>query len=402
MNGVEVERKTPSSVTVKTKTFPQLKGVYEMLDDFENDCGEFDKKTTGSESAISPTGFGGARPKQPAPISTASTQKAQTKQFPDITIDQIQYEAIKNLIDNKLLERLCTTQQMTDKIKICFMLDSTDHNSKFEDLYQKIVGLIRYDLDISSSDLEKGKTIAQDISKEFSGVFCKCCSDKLVIIGDNRDVTDRAKNKANVKLKKVKPSGRSQRHFTINKDNGDRSLSITDNVSPSKQSTESLDFQGNRVTVKVYNTDITKLKIDVVVNAANGQLEHYGGVAYFIAKAAGDDLNRECHEIIKKHDRIPVSNLAVTSAGRMPCKKVFHAVGPSWHNYSENQKNICLQDLLKTILRCLCAARDLNMTSIAIPSISSGKQMNSKCVGVVSFSYSMSVSAWEIEKPYFI
>ncbi|XP_041361405.1 YTH domain-containing family protein 2-like [Gigantopelta aegis] len=135
-----------------------------------------------------------------------------------------------------------------------------------------------------------------------------------------------------------------------------------------ERTTGSLDFKGNLLTVKVYIADITKLKVDVVVNAANGQLD-YGSVANYIAQAAGDDLESE--DYIQKHGDVPVTNLAVTGAGRLPCKSVFHAVWPTWYDYSEEEKHVCLEDLLKTIFRCLCAARDLNMTSIAIPPIGS-------------------------------
>ncbi|XP_041379854.1 uncharacterized protein LOC121392863, partial [Gigantopelta aegis] len=370
MDGVKVDTKSVSGVTLKAKTFPQLIDVYKKIDDFVNERGDFTKTTDSSTSAVSQSGSGGARPKQP--MQTPTT-KAKTEEFPDKTVDQIQYEAIKNLIENKLLERFCTTQQKTDdKVKICFIPPSHHPNKDFEDVYQKVIGLIRFDIPLLSSDLGKAKHAAQKISEEFQDVFCKCCHDKLVIIGDNRDVTDAAKNKANVYLGKVKTTNRRQRQFTTNRDVGESSHSLTDDVlSTYEHIAGSLDFPGNLLTVKVYKTDITKLNVDVVVNAANGKLDHNDGVASYIAKAAGDDLVRESRDYIKKYGNISVTKLAVTSAGRMPCKKVFHAVGPNWLDYNDGEKHICLEHLLKTILRCLCAARDRNMTSIAIPSISS-------------------------------
>ncbi|XP_041379218.1 uncharacterized protein LOC121391774 [Gigantopelta aegis] len=324
-------------------------------------------KESSSTSTVSQSGSGGARPKQPM-----QTRKGKTEEFPDKTVDQIEYEAIKNLIGNKLFQRFCTAEQMTDRVKICFIPGLPDSYNEFECMYQKIIGLVRYDIDLSPSDSEKARNVAQNISSEFKGVFFKCCHDRLVIIGDDRDVTDAAKNKANVLLGKSKPTRRVQRQYATIKDVSESSHSSNaEALSSSKYITGSLDFQGNLLTVKVYNTDITKLKVDVVVNAANGQLDHSGGVASYIAKAAGDDLVRESRDYIKKYGDISVTKLAVTNAGRMPCKKVFHAVGPRWNAYRDSEKKVCLEDLLKTILRCLCAARNLNMTSIAIPSISS-------------------------------
>ncbi|XP_041361517.1 uncharacterized protein LOC121377543 [Gigantopelta aegis] len=152
-------------------------------------------------------------------------------------------------------------------------------------------------------------------------------------------------------------------------ENSDKLHSLGYETLPCEHTIGSLDFKGNLLTVKVYIADITKLKVDVVVNAANGQLDHYGSVAYCIAQAAGDDLERESEDYIQKHGDVPVTNLAVTGAGRLPCKRVFHAVGPTCYDYNEEEKHVCLEDLVKTIFRCLCAAKDLNMTSIAIPAI---------------------------------
>ncbi|XP_046569929.1 uncharacterized protein LOC124278256 [Haliotis rubra] len=124
---------------------------------------------------------------------------------------------------------------------------------------------------------------------------------------------------------------------------------------------------GSLLTIKVYKTNITTLPVDVIVNGANENLSHGGGVARAIAKAAGSMMENESQKVVASK-QIPVTELAVTTAGNLPSKKIFHAVGPRWSNY--NMKDLCSRDLCFTILRCLCAARNWGFTSIAFPSIS--------------------------------
>ncbi|XP_048249660.1 uncharacterized protein LOC124119043 [Haliotis rufescens] len=127
--------------------------------------------------------------------------------------------------------------------------------------------------------------------------------------------------------------------------------------------------EGRSFTVKVYKESIVSLALDVIVNGANGQLSHIAGVARSIARAAGRQLEYEGNSIVLQRGDIPVTDLAVTNSGKLPCKWVFHAVGPRWRNYTD--KESCLEDLCCTILRCLCEAVNRSFETIAFPSISS-------------------------------
>ena len=121
--------------------------------------------------------------------------------------------------------------------------------------------------------------------------------------------------------------------------------------------------------VHVHEGDITKMNVDVIVNAANRWLDHGGGVAEAIAWAAGPEFTQECHRIIRQRGEIDDGDGVMTSSGRLPCRKVYHVVGPMWHDY-EN-KNDCLDILRQAFTNCLMASKDY--TSIAIPAISSGE-----------------------------
>ena len=123
----------------------------------------------------------------------------------------------------------------------------------------------------------------------------------------------------------------------------------------------------------VYVGDITAVNVDVIVNAANGYLKHGGGVAGAIAKAAGEKLVTESQAYISKHGALKVTNVAVTSSGKLPCQKVLHAVGPKWTDYLERDRAKQCEMLLKqTVLNCLKLASEFGFSSIAFPAISSG------------------------------
>ena len=205
---------------------------------------------------------------------------------------------------------------------------------------------------------------------------------KVIVYSCDYNALSKAKHLLNVKLGKVKVTSRSKRKF-----DGAKLESV--GSSPRQQSPPgslghvpphagsgaklvTQDFVTNSgIKVSVYNTDITKLPVDAIVNAANGQLSHGGGVAYAIARAAGYALEEEGEEYIRKHGPLKVTEVAVTTGGALPCKKVFHAVGPRWSDYVD--KSVCEGHLTQTVFNCLQTAHNQGFASLAVSSISSGK-----------------------------
>ena len=118
----------------------------------------------------------------------------------------------------------------------------------------------------------------------------------------------------------------------------------------------------NKKTLRLVKGDITKSNVDVIVNAANSQLKHHGGLAKHIVENGGYAIQKECNKI----GFVPVGEAVMTSPGRLSCKAVIHAVGPRWGEGDEDNK------LKNTVRNSLELASKKGFQSISMPAISAG------------------------------
>jgi O-acetyl-ADP-ribose deacetylase (regulator of RNase III) len=115
--------------------------------------------------------------------------------------------------------------------------------------------------------------------------------------------------------------------------------------------------------------DITKLEVDVIVNAANSSLMGGGGVDGAIHRAGGSAILEECKEIVARSGPLPIGQAVVTTAGNMPARHVVHTVGPTWGTIGPSEA----VDLLASCYRTsLDLARTASAASVAFPNISTG------------------------------
>jgi O-acetyl-ADP-ribose deacetylase (regulator of RNase III) len=121
-------------------------------------------------------------------------------------------------------------------------------------------------------------------------------------------------------------------------------------------------------TIKTTVADITTLKVDAVVNAANSSLMGGGGVDGAIHRAGGPAILEECKKIVSKIGRLPTGEAVITTAGSMPSKHVIHTVGPVWHGGSKNEP----QSLRNAYITSLMRAKENSLKTVAFPSISTG------------------------------
>ena len=120
------------------------------------------------------------------------------------------------------------------------------------------------------------------------------------------------------------------------------------------------------VRFEIVQGDITQELVDAVVNAANAQLQHGGGVAAVIARAGGPEIQAESWVWIKQHGPVTHTEPAYTTAGNLPCQYIIHAVGPIWGSGDEDDK------LAAAVTGSFQRAEELDLHSLALPAISCG------------------------------
>ena len=114
--------------------------------------------------------------------------------------------------------------------------------------------------------------------------------------------------------------------------------------------------------------DITKIRVDAVVNAANSQLRGGGGVDGAIHRAGGPTLMRELDQIRTSAGGCPTGSAVATTAGALPAHYVFHAVGPVYRDGQHGEP----EQLAGCYRKCLGLAEERGSRTISFPAISTG------------------------------
>lgn len=126
----------------------------------------------------------------------------------------------------------------------------------------------------------------------------------------------------------------------------------------------------NGCEIWLHRGDITLLKVDAIVNAANAFLMGGGGVDGAIHYMAGESLYAECQAVMERRGRaLAPGEVESTLAGNLQAKNVFHAVGPIYDGVKQGH---CARELADCYRNSLALLRRLGLESIVFPSISTG------------------------------
>ncbi len=127
------------------------------------------------------------------------------------------------------------------------------------------------------------------------------------------------------------------------------------------------EFPGGKV-LRLVTGDITKLRVDAMANAANSQLSGGGGVDGAIHRAGGPAIMRELDAIRAAQGSCPTGHAVATTAGALPAKFVFHAVGPIYKDGRHREAEL----LASCYATCLALAEEREVRAISFPSIGTG------------------------------
>jgi O-acetyl-ADP-ribose deacetylase len=128
-----------------------------------------------------------------------------------------------------------------------------------------------------------------------------------------------------------------------------------------------IDFPNGR-KIQLVVGDITKIRVDAIVNAANSGLRGGGGVDGAVHRGGGPVIMRELDVVRAAQGGCPTGSAVVTGAGALPARHVFHAVGPIYRGGGQGES----EQLASCYRACLELAEQHGLRTISFPAISTG------------------------------
>jgi len=116
--------------------------------------------------------------------------------------------------------------------------------------------------------------------------------------------------------------------------------------------------------LQIIRQDITKMRVDAIVNSTNSEMIGYSGLDLAIHSKAGTDLDCECARL----PQLMLGKAQITKGYKLPCKYVIHTAGPIWNGGNDGEEDV----LRSCYVKSLELAKTHKCKTVAFPLISSG------------------------------
>ena len=274
----------------------------------------------------------------------------------------------------QFIEKEC---QMEKSIPLCgaqWRLLTTHMNKKWSKMEQRLKdqSKLKFSLpnegDVKSSIVLKGeKPVVADLAKQVENLIATICTCPPLEQARPGTVKFFYSEKGKILIKGVEAQEKSCIQLEVLRDGGG-----DDNLSENGVAKVGISKLGMGTTkegkiITLVKGDITEIPVDVIVNASNADLKHIGGVALAIANKGGSVIQEESDRQTRREGKLSDGDaIMMKEVGKLPCKRLIHAVGPKWNGgYSQEEaflKRVCLESLK--------LAR--NYKTVSFPAISSG------------------------------
>ncbi|XP_059211325.1 protein mono-ADP-ribosyltransferase PARP14-like [Centropristis striata] len=320
------------------------------------------------------------------------TEEALQGEFKEVKIEVPSCSTVPSELQDKLKSKTNEMNQEQYRAQVVFGSDSTmcllGHAKEVEELNEAVIQFILDQSSLQSKVPLPSTELAQELPEllerygfDYSGVtldhLTSSSGPMVVLEGPSQKVIE-VRNRLELFLGSIldetvtfNPLGivKYSRSSTGNNElqsvaHNLASLSLSEVVNTT---VASYSFRGG-LQVLVCQGDITKQEADALVNAANEDLDHGGGVAAALSKAGGPQVQKESRALVKQTGKICVGDVVVTTGGNLNCKKLLHAVGPVGGKSGGKERAL----LEKTVQSALDLAEMMDLQSIAMPCISSG------------------------------
>lgn len=313
--------------------------------------------------------------------STASETNSTIKEYPNLNPDVL--ALLQKIPEGKIPGLRYNIKHGSVIVDGCSSEEEALRISTFQTKYQEIVSSRKLKVDALEIPESLSDQTVKEIVSSYDAKYNQCV---FIIQEDSRAIRVISNSSRQFEQAKM-----------ILKDGLNQGLVSEDLSATSLTSSESMVIPlpgGRKLTLK--QADIVMEEVDIIVNAANKNLDHGAGVAGAINRASNGAVQRYSETYTRKNGLLQPGQVAVTKAGgSLKCRRIIHAVGPTKYEHNVTVCERLLHDVMNRVLK---EAEKFGAQTIAVPAISSGifgvgKEVVAKCVtdSIQSYKFSKSL-----------